>query len=366
MHQREITYSLAHLRRMTDGTGMLQHAIFSVPNYTEGYDTDDNARALIAAIYLESSPAPDSSANSDTSSTSDTTDMPDLAARYLAFLWYAFNQSTGRFRNFMSYDRRWLDEAGSDDSHARALWAVGTVLGRSERPGPRGVAAKLFEGGLAAARGFDHPRSWAFTLLGLDQYLRRCPDHQPAQHLRADLAARLLRGLEATRDANWLWFEDILTYDNATLARALLLAGHAMRRPEMVEAALSALDWLVRVQRPDDGYFVPIGSNGFYPRHGARARFDQQPIEAYATVAACLEAYRITGQQRWQAEASSAFAWFLGANDRQSPMYDPQSGGCYDGLEADRINQNQGAESTLAYLLSALDWQLTAREVSAT
>lgn len=355
--RQEISYSLAHLRRMTDGTSMLQHAIGSVPNYAEGYDTDDDARALIAAVQLEALGGSGQSALPET---------PDLAARYLAYLCYAFNSASGRFRNFMGYDRRWLDDAGSEDSHARALWALGSVLGYSRRADLCRVATDLFKAALPAVADFAHPHPWAFALLGLDPYLHACPQDSTAQRLRTELATRLLEARRATAGHEWQWFTDALTYDNATMARALLLAGHATERPELVQVALTALGWLVKIQRPDDGYFVPIGNRGFYQRGGVRARFDQQPIEAYATVAACLDAFRVTGEDRWQAEANVAFEWFLGANDRHTCMYDPQTGGCCDGLEAERINPNQGAESTLAYLLSALAWQLTGRKVSAT
>ena len=345
--------NLDHVRRMTDDTGMFQHAIFDIPNYNEGYSIDDNARALIAAIMLENL-TPQSAH-----------DAEQLAARYLAFLWHALNPQTGRFRNFMGYHRQWLEEAGSTDSHCRTIWALGTVLGRSRHASLLGVASKLFERALPIAADFDAPRSWAFTLLGIHEYVQRFAGDRVAQQLRATLAERLFALFQAHQGEDWRWFEDELTYDNPTLARALLLSGTAMEREDMVEAALTALSWVAEVQRPQGQHFVPIGCNGFAKRDGERARFDQQPIEAYAMVAAALDAYRITDDSRWYTEAQIAFEWFLGYNDLHLPLYDPSTGGCYDGLQPDGVNRNQGAESTLAFTLSLLDLRLTEPAVHA-
>lgn len=338
---------LDHVRRLTDDTGILQHAIFSVPNYAEGYTTDDNARALILTTLLEEMGEEMAG------------EVDGLASRYLAFLWYAFHPATGRFRNFLSYDRRWLEEVGSEDSHGRALWALGTVLGRSERRGPRGLAGRLFEQALPAALEFTSPRAWAFTLIGVQEYLRRFYGDRAAQHVREVLAERLMELYRNTSSPDWPWFEDSLTYCNARLPQALLLCGQWMRRGDMMAVGLNSLEWLVSLQRSDQGHFVPIGSNGFYRRGGERARFDQQPVEAHDMVSACLEAYRMTGEPRWRKEAQRAFDWFLGRNDLRAPLYDPTTGGCRDALHADRLNQNQGAESTLAFLLSLVEMRLS-------
>lgn len=336
---------LHHLRRMTDDTGMFQHAIFGIPNYNEGYTTDDNARALIAAILLE------------TLGKQYQHEAEQLSARYLAFLWHASNPE-GRFRNFMGYNREWLEEAGSTDSHCRAIWALGTVLGRSHQPSLLGVAAKLFERALPLVGDFAAPRSWAFALLGIHEYMQRFAGDRVAQQLRAKLAEQLLALFQEHQQPEWPWFEDRLTYDNPSLARALLLSGDAMERDDMVEAALTSLTWLAEVQRPNNGHFVPIGCQGFYTRGAERARFDQQPVEAQAMVAAALDAYRVTNDPQWYTEAQRAFAWFLGDNDLHLSLYDPITGGCHDGLQPDGVNRNQGAESTLAFLLSLLDMRL--------
>ncbi|MBL8095081.1 MAG: glycosyltransferase family 4 protein [Anaerolineales bacterium] len=336
---------LDHLQRMTDETGILQHAAFMVPNYREGYTIDDNARALIVSVLLEELGHEDALG---------------LASRYLAFVWYAFNTETGRFRNFMSYQREWLEESGSDDSHGRALWSLGTVLGRSSLPALRSMAGWLFERALPAILATTSPRAWAFALIGLHEYLQRFGGDRMAAQVQETLAGRLLDLYTRQRTDQWRWFEDGLTYCNAALPHALLLAGQSRGDAAMTAAGLESLEWLSEIQRTDvtGKHFVPIGSNGFYQRGGERARFDQQPVEAQATISACLEAYRITGEARWRKGARRTFAWFLGRNDLSLPIYDSITGGCRDGLHPDRVNSNQGAESTLAYLQGLLELRL--------
>ncbi len=337
---------LDHLRRLTDDTGMLQHAIFCVPNYDEGYTTDDNARALIVTALLEELGEGKGA------------EIQRLASRYLAFLWHAFNPDTGRFRNFLSYDRRWLEEVGSEDSHGRALWSLGTVVARSHNQGLRGLAGQLFSRVLPAVLEFQHPRPWAFALLGIHEYLRRFAGDRAALNAREVLGERLLELYHAHSTKDWPWFEDRLTYCNAKLPHALLVCGKGMSRDDMIDIGLRTLQWLADIQRADKGHFMPIGNQGFYPKDGEKARFDQQPIEAHAMVSACLEAFRLTGDEQWRKEAQRAFDWFLGHNDLGLPLYDPTTGGCRDGLHPDRVNQNQGAESTLAFLMSLLEMRL--------
>jgi glycosyltransferase involved in cell wall biosynthesis len=336
---------LDHLRHMADETGMLQHAIFTVPNYHEGYCTDDNARALMVSTLLEELGHEEAL---------------ELASRYLAFVWYAFNAETGRFRNFMDYQRHWLEERGSDDSYGRALWALGTVLGRSNTPALHSMAGWLFEQALPAILDTTSPRAWAFSLIGIHEYLERFAGDRMAGRVREELAGRLLKLYQSHRSDQWRWYEEVLTYCNAALPHALLMCGQSMPNKAMTEAGLESLSWLADLQRAEEagGHFVPIGSNGFYQQGGKRARFDQQPVEAQAMVSACLEAARITGDKRWRKEARRAFEWFLGRNDLNLPIYDPMTGGCRDGLHPDRANENQGAESTLAFLQALLELRL--------
>jgi glycosyltransferase involved in cell wall biosynthesis len=336
-----------HLIRMTDDTGILQHAIFSLSNSSEGYTTDDNARALIVSTLLEENLAP--AVNLDYSS---------LSHRYLAFLWLAFNTDRGRFRNFLGYDRRWLEDIGSDDSHGRALWSVGKVLGHSRDAGLRGAAGRLFEAAVPATLTFTSPRAWAFCILGMQAYLDWFPGDRAIQGVRNLLANRLLDIYERSHSATWRWFEKSLSYSNARLSQALILAGWRSGNQRMVEAGLDSLKWLIAEQHRDDKeIFVPIGSNGFYIEGNEKARFDQQPVEACATVSACLEVYRLTEEGVWFDEAQRVFRWFLGKNDLKAPLYDAATGGCRDGLHPDRINENQGAESTLSFLMALLEMQ---------
>jgi len=346
---------LDHLRRLTDDTGIFQHAVFSVPDFSKGYTTDDNARALILAVLLED-------VEDEVSSIA-----KDLAPRYLAFLWYAFDPVSCRFRNLLSYERTWSDGEFSEDAHARALWALGTVLGRSTNEGLRGPAGNLFERALHGVLDATSPRAWAFSLLAIHEYLRRFSGDRSVQLARETLADRLLDIYRRASTPEWSWFEEVVSYDNGALPHGLLLCGRWMiDRPEMTEVGLESLDWLVRLQRPSGGHFVPVGSNGFYRRGESRARFDQQPLEAYTMVSACLEAHWLTGDARWRKEAQVAFDWFLGSNDIGQPLYDARNGGCRDGLHADRINQNQGAESTLAFLLSLVEMRLAGNIIQAT
>ncbi len=335
---------LDHLHRMTDYTGILEHAVFNVPNYPEGYSTDDNARALIVAILLEE-------LGSGTP-----TDSLDLASRYLAFLWLAFDQTSKRFQNCLSYERQWQELEGSEDSHGRALWGLGTVLGRTRHAGLKGAAGRLFELAVPAVVEFKSPRASAFALLGLQEYLESFPGDRAALNAADALANRLLDLYVANSSVDWKWFENVLAYSNARLPQALIRAGTRSSNDAMVSAGLEALDWLARIQRCEiKGHFVPIGSHGFYSKKTEKARFDQQPIEACSAVSAYLQAYRATGKGRWRKEAWTAFNWFLGDNDLQIALYDPTTGGCRDGLHPDRPNENQGAESTLSFLMALLE-----------
>jgi glycosyltransferase involved in cell wall biosynthesis len=332
---------LDHIVRMSDGTGIFQHAIFNVPNFHEGYCTDDNARAYILCNLLDELGGQPSGQTLAAQSTS-----------YLAFLAAALDYKTGLFRNFMSHGRVWLEDAGSEDSHARALWALGTGVGRSLNKGHRLLAEQLFLRGLPAVHDFTSPRSWNFALLGIHEYQRRFPNEKKTSTLREALVGRLLQLWEEYSSENWPWFEGSLTYDNARFSQALILSGHSMRDEQALEIGLKSLRWLASIQKTQTDCFRPIGSNGFYKRDGARADFDQQPLEALAMISACHEAFVATHDPVWTQEASRAFEWFLGRNDLGIPLYDFNTGGCGDGLHVDRVSENQGAESSLAFHLA--------------
>jgi len=265
---------------------------------------------------------------------------------------HAFDSTNGRFRNFMSYGREWLEDFGSEDSHGRAVWALGTVVGRSSLPAKQSLGRELFHAALPAITDFTSPRAWAFTLLGIDEYLHAFNGDSNVQAVGTILAERLLLLFRQTSTNEWTWFEDRLTYSNPRLPQAMLVSGIWLDHEEMIVAGMRSLRWLVDIQRSEDGDFSPIGSNGFYARGGPKAMFDQQPIEACAMVSACLEAGRTTGEVNWMQQARRTFGWFLGQNHLQQSLYDATTGGCRDGLHADRMNQNQGAESTLSFLLA--------------
>ena len=220
------------------------------------------------------------------------------------------------------------------------------------------MAGQLFAQALPAVTGFNSPRAWAFSLMGIHEYLRRLGGDSLVSQTREVLTARLMDIFGRAAAPDWPWFEAELAYDNAKLAHALILSGQATGQQPALERGLQALRWLAEVQNSEHGHFRPIGSNGFYPRGGARANFDQQPIEAQATVSACLDAYRITSDPWWYDQAQRAFDWFLGWNDLGLEVCSPSTGGCRDALHVDRVNGNQGAESTLAFLLSLADMRL--------
>jgi glycosyltransferase involved in cell wall biosynthesis len=332
---------LDHLYALSDDTGILQHARFAVPNRDFGYCTDDVARALIVALMAQNAvanPGP----------------LPLLVSRYLSFLQHAFNPESGRFRNFMGYDRHWQELIGSEDSHGRALWGLGQTVLNCETKGMVGAAAALFELALPAVFDLSSTRSWAFALIGIDSFLRRFPGVSEAKRARRELADRLFRRLQNHAAPNWPWPEDTVTYANGVIPQALIAAGREIDRSDMVDAAVKSLRWLVDVQTDAKGNFVPIGSNGWFKRGGVPARYDQQPIEAQHMVDALLEAHQVTGDATWLDDARRCYEWFLGRNDLQRPLVDPSTGGCQDGLRADGINHNQGAESTLAWLHASL------------
>ncbi len=331
---------LDHLHLLTDDTGILQHARFTVPDRKHGYTTDDNARAVIAVLMAQDKVHDE--------------DLPALASLYLSFLDHAFNDQTGRFRNFLSYERRWREDTGSEDSHGRALWGLGTAVALSPLDDQVAMALDLFERALPVLDRFESSRSLAFSIIGIGAYLQRFSGDRRTKRYGETAAARLFKRFDPGAPEEWPWIEDRLTYANAKIPHALIAAGQLLGREDMLKAGLGLLDWLVDVQKDRQGYFVPVGNREWYRRDGQKSRFDQQPIEAAVTIGACLAAYEATREERWIRECTLCFEWFLGRNDLQNPIYDHVTGGCRDGLQANRVNLNQGAESTLAWLISLL------------
>jgi len=332
---------LDHLKSLTDDTGILQHATFTIPDRFHGYCTDDNARALmvvaIARKYLLTNGAY----------------FDSLSGLYLSFLQYAFNNKNNRFRNFMSYSRHWTEEVGSEDSNGRALWALGKAVNHLDNSGQMAMSTTLFNKAIKAAEHFKSPRAIAFTLVGIHAYLHKFAGDSEVRRIREIVANRLFDQFKSYASEDWLWLESSLNYANGKLPHALILSGQWMQRNDMTDMGLKSLKWLLSIQTEDE-HFVPIGNAGWYKKDGSKARFDQQPIEANAMIEACVEAFNVTRDKMWIDNAVMCFNWFLGLNDLNMPLYDPKTGGCRDGLMADGINQNEGAESSLAWLLSLM------------
>ena len=336
-----------HFLSMCDDTGLFQHAVYSVPDRSHGYCVDDNARALLLACALN---GPGEQPLADA-----------LTARFAAFVQHAWNPDSGRFRNFMGFNRTWLEDKGSEDSHGRTLWALGECARKDASPSRRRWAAALFASALPIVKTFHSPRASAFTLLGLDAYCAAAPDDRQAGDIRRALADRLMSSLASVETPDWKWFEEGLAYDNARLSQALMVTGMATQTPGYVDAGLRSLRWLMTQQTASTGYFRPVGTASFGELRKSPRTFDQQPVEATATIAACLAAWRANGDAEWKSIATNVFAWFLGSNDLSLALVDVATGSCRDGLHPDRANENRGGESVVCYLLGLAEIRQQAR-----
>ena len=329
--------TLKHLCRLTDDCGVIQHAKFWLPDYSTGYCVDDNSRALIVARnYYQL--FGDEVAH-------------ELMVRYLAFIFYV-QRGDGKVRNFIDYSRNFLEEEGSPDSLGRTLWALGhiTTIGEEYLSVP---AQEMFHRALAHLAPDMAAHALAYGTLGLCAYSEHPDRQEEARRLVRPLVARLLALYRETSSDDWQWFLSALTYANPRLAQAMLHAGQLLDNMELIDVGLESLHFLNTVLYRE-GLLMPVGCHGWYPRGGHCAVFDQQPIDAGSAAEANLAAYRLTGEARYLDYAGIAMDWFYGLNIHRMPVYNAQSGGCYDGLQAAGINANQGAESTLAYLMATL------------
>lgn len=323
--------------RMSDTTGLLQHGTFAVADRNHGYCTDDNARALILMHRLPSL---------------DDAVRDRWTAVYAAFLQHAWNPERRRFRNFMTYDRRWCEEEGSEDSCGRALWALGVTAREAPMGKHREWGLRLFE---TAARDItlDAPRAMAFTILGATAVLDAVPHHAMARELIERSGDQLLAILDTARRPDWAWFEAMLAYDNARLPEALLAAGQRLQNPTFIETGLATLRWIMERQTAPGGHFRAVGTESFGRPYKHPLPFDQQPLEAHATLEACLAAFEVAPDRHWVDMGRSCYQWFLGHNDHGTPLATRGDGGCFDGLTPVGVNRNQGAESLLALQLSS-------------
>ncbi len=323
---------------MSDATGMFQHGILTIPDRRHGYCIDDNARALILMTQMTDLDA----------------DLRDhWTTIYAAFVQHAWNPDNGRFRNFMSFDRRWLEEAGSEDSCGRTLWALGIASRDAQTRRHREWAAQLFNVALEPLSAITSPRAQAFTILGCAATLDTEPGHRLARDTLTRFADHLAALVSIQRRPDWAWFEAFLAYDNARLPQALLIAGRHLKRPDLIATGLATLAWIAERQRAPEGHFRAVGSESFGRMHQPPLPFDQQPLEAQATIEAALAAIAVDVDPCWPALAESAYRWFLGQNDLDTPLATPANGGCCDGLTPTGANRNQGAESLLALQLAS-------------
>lgn len=318
-----------------DNTGIMQHAIYCVPDRAHGYCVDDNARALLLSCRLKAAKLPNIE-NSEV---------------FCAFIQHAWNKDIGRFRNFMSFGRDWLESQGSEDSHGRTLWALGNCAKNGKDEAQRNWAKALFTEAYKLVIDFTSPRALAFTLLGFAAY----PIDKSFAKI---LASRLMVHLEKNSEKDWKWFEKGLSYENARLPQALICAGAFLQEEKFLHKGLETLKFIMKVQTSKNNYFRPYPTKGFFQDGLTNEKFDQQPVEAQASISACLSAYQITKDQIWYKEALKANDWFYGENDLGIELINQKTGACYDGLHYDRVNENCGAESVLAYLLSLCDMNI--------
>lgn len=331
-------FTLAHVKRLTDDTGIVQHAKYGIPNLKEGYCLDDNARALIMALMAYQS--------------NKSKEALDLLPIYLSYIHY-MQTDDGNFRNFLSFSRQYLDEVGSEDSFGRTIWALGFLISTAPNNSYREFAQELFHRSVAHFDALKFPRGIINTIIGLSYYLKVHPGDE-GMLLRLNRMTQLVVEMyEVHREDQWHWFENIMTYDNAIFPLALLHSSDITGNEQVKAVALEAIAFLDSVTM-SNGYLSPVGNQGWLPKGQTMPIFDQQAIETMAMVLMYLQAYKVTAKPVYIRKMFMSYMWFLGENTLRIPLYDHETNGCCDGLEPNGINRNQGAESTLAYMISHL------------
>jgi len=331
-------FSLAHIKRLTDDTGIIQHAKFGIPNLKEGYCLDDNARALLMVLMAYRQKK-------------DTLAL-DLAPIYLSYIHYMQNKN-GTFRNFLSFSRNFLDEVGSEDSFGRTIWALGYLLANAPNDAYYQTGKLIFFDASQNFEKLQSIRGIANTIVGISYYLRSNPaDDSMTERLR-NLARKLIKHYEENSTSDWKWFEPLLAYDNAILPLALLHSAEILKDDKITETALETMNFLTEITLKD-GYLSIIGNEKWYKKDGERSMFAQQPVDALAMVLMYHQAFHLTKDKEYLNKLFASFMWFLGENDLRMSLFDFETKGCCDGFENYGVNRNQGAESSLAYLISHL------------
>lgn len=334
---------LDHLKALTDDTGIIQHVKYSTPRRSEGYTTDDNARALIVCIK-----------HHQLYNNQETEKLMDI---YLSFLFH-MQRSDGRFHNFLSYEHHFLDDVGSEDCLGRALWACGYAMDSNLPEEKKLLSKEIFDNGFRWVNSLKSLRAKAFAVLGLQHYQRAFPrDRNLIQNIKT-VADQLAENYKLNSSPNWRWFESYLTYANARLAQALFEAYSSTKDHSYLKIGDDSLNFLIERQTIAD-QFCPISNKGLTKGEADSALYDQQPLEASCMVEAALSAFRVKGDDKYLKIAGAAFGWFLGENSKNVVLYNSRTGGCYDGVNQQGLNLNQGAESTISYLLARLELEKT-------
>lgn len=332
------SFSLDHIKRLTDDTGIIQHAKFGIPNLKEGYCLDDNARALLMVLMAYRQKKDKSALN--------------LAPVYLSYIHYMQNKD-GTFRNFLSFSREFLDETGSEDSFGRTIWALGYLLSYAPNDAYYQTGKFVFFDASPNFEKLQSIRSIANTMLGISYYLKTNPSDNGMVEIMRSLANKLIEHYDQNSSTDWQWFEPLVSYDNGLLPLALLHATKILNDDRITEVAMETMNFLTDITLKD-GYLSIIGNEKWYEKEGVRSIFAQQPIDALAMVLMYHEAFHLTNDKDYLTKLFTSFMWFLGENDLRISLFDFETKGCCDGIESYGVNRNQGAESSLAYLIAHL------------
>jgi len=331
-------FSLDHIRRLTDETGIIQHATYSIPNFKEGYCLDDNSRALMmtAMAYRRYRDK----------------DIISLMYVYLSFIMY-MQRENGNFRNYLSFSREYMEEYGSEDSFGRTIWALGQLLISPPNDNFRQMARGIFFKSLPIFEELKSPRAIANTIMGTASYLKHAQDDEKMIGIMNDLVSLLVSGYEKYSGERWKWFEEILAYDNALLPMALYSAYEINGNELLLHIANESTEFLESVTM-SKGFFCPVGNNGWFVKGMKAAEYDQQPVDTMAMTLLYYQIYQVTKKTEYLEKMFRCYQWYLGENSLRIPLFDHETKGCYDGLGETGVNRNQGAESTLSYWISHL------------